>query len=72
MTTWQPIARRRNDRRSAWIELEGAPLSLAAGFTVARTCAQAEQFFRAGLRPGQRLEITECRPFLPGDWRPID
>lgn len=27
--TWQPIARRRNDRPSTWIEVEGAPMTLA-------------------------------------------
>lgn len=26
---WHPIAWRRNDRRSSWVEVEGAPVSLA-------------------------------------------
>lgn len=42
------------------------------GFVIARTCARAEAFIRAGLRPGQTVEIHECRPYEPGDWKAAD
>ena len=34
MTTWHPIAWRRNDRASSWVEVEGAPLDLATARTL--------------------------------------
>jgi hypothetical protein len=39
------------------------------GQTIARDCATAERFLRAGLRPNQTLEIHECRPLNQhADW----
>lgn len=42
------------------------------GHVIARDCATAERWLRAGLRRDQTLHVTECRAFLAGDWRAID
>lgn len=38
------------------------------GFTVARTCEQAERGLRAGLRPQQRLIVHRCVPWDQREW----
>jgi hypothetical protein len=36
------------------------------GTIAARSCAAAEAFIRAGLRPGQAVQFGECRPVTAG------
>lgn len=41
------------------------------GHVIARSCAAAEAWIRAGLRAGQAVQLGTCEPYRPELWRAV-